>query len=550
MNQKTKNLKSMIAMTLTIIMVVSMLSTLSAVTATDDLPFLTLKPSTNVDLTYPAYLEEGSTFTVQVNIANVKNLWGLNFDLTWNPDVITITRVQKGDFLISGGVTDIYMAPTFDHVNGRFGGNFAQTLMEYEGVSGEGTLAIVTFTVKDFGTCNIALTNVLLFDDTPFNPQPMAYAPLPSIRVNNPTPPASAPTAAFTVTADVSISGQYITIPSSASSANIELDASISGAGYDGTNTVPITSYSWVIHSVNGRFSDIIADTQKITLNNVEPDVLEITLTVKALTGKAVDPPGYVNTAQISRTYTIIQAASSGIDIFTQNGGIGPNAPGGIFGPQQQVAATARVIYNGAPVAQKDVIFTVYTNNGAEYAYDVVRTDAKGEATFYFRLITNDGQLDASFGANWLIVASVDISEVVYSDTCRFEFNYLANIKDVTVSPSTVIRGQDTVTITANIDNKANVDGIVTFTLVDACNVPIAATSTTISSGSVQITINIPNYAFVGQAKVNVNLLSAAPKDGGVPYCPQNGANVTFDSNGLFVSSIQNQPAQFLIGFI
>jgi hypothetical protein len=535
------------AMALTVIMVVSMLSTINFAAAAGPAT-LNLTSSTPLDLTYPANLPLKSTFTVQVNIANVENLWGLSFNLTWNPAVINATRVQKGPFLTSGGASDMQPPTVIDYDNGCFKSTFSHVLLEIASVSGEGLLATVTFEVIDFGSCDIVLKDVVLIG--PGDHPEIEYGPLPLLHVNNPTPPATAPVAAFTVATDVGISGQFITIPASASSANIELDASSSTAGYDGSNSVPITSYAWVIHSVNGLFSDITANTKVVNLVNIAPDVLDITLTVKALIDPTgVKPVGYVDTAQISRTYTIIQAASSGIDVFTQNGGVGPNAPGGIFGPQQQVIATAKVIFNGAPVAQKDVVFTVYTNNGAEYAYEVVRTNANGEATFSFRLPTNDVQLDTAFGANWLIIASVDISEIVYTDTCKFEFNYLANIQDVTVSPSTVIRGKDQVTITATIDNAANVNGIVTFTIVDSNNVPVAVASTSLSGSSVQVTLDIPNYAFAGQAKVNVNLISAYPSAGGVPYCPQNGAVVTFDSNGLFVSSVQNQPAQFIIGF-
>jgi len=543
MNQKTNKTKFMMAVTLTIFMVVSMLSGISYANAAGP-AVLGLNSSTPLDLTYPENLAIGSTFTVQVTVANIADLWGVNFDLTWNPDVVIVTRVQKGTFLTSEGAADMNPSTSIDNVNGHFPSKFSHVLLERTGVTGGGLLATITFTVQGFGTCDIALTDVKLLDSQ--NQAEITYASLPSLRVNNPTPPATAPTAAFTVTTDASISGQYITIPSGATRADMVFDASSSAAGYDGTQVVPITSYNWVIHSVHGLFSDITANTQKVTLTDVAPDELQITLTV---TAPATNPPaGYVDTAQTSRTYTIIQTASSGIDVYTQKGGVGPNAPSGMFGPQQQVIATAHVIFDGAPVAEKDVIFTVYTNTGAEYAFAVARTNANGDATFSFRLPTPDTQLETAFGANWGIVVSVDISEITYTDSLKFEFNYVANIKDVTVSPSTVVRGTGQVQITVNIDNSANVAGIVTFTIVDINNVPIAVATTTIAGSSVQVTLDIPNYAFVGQAKVNVNLLSEYPKAGGVPYCPQNGAAVTFDSNGLFVSSVQNQPAQFLIG--
>ncbi|MDR0492103.1 MAG: hypothetical protein LBH74_00470 [Nitrososphaerota archaeon] len=543
MNQKTKKTKSMMAVALTIFMVVSMLSGISYANAAGPAT-LTLVSSTPLDLTYPTTLQLGSTFTVQVNIANVEDLWGVNFDLTWNPDVVTVTKVQKGTFLTSEGAADMSPATAIDNVGGHFPSKFSHVLLERTGVTGGGLLTTITFEVQGFGNCDIALTDVKLLN--PQNQEMTYNTPLPSLHVNNPTPAATAPTAAFTVTTNASISGQYITLPSGATTTAIVLDASSSTPGYDGKQAVPITNYSWVIHSVNGLFSDITATTKNVTISDIAPDELQITLNV---TAPATNPPaGYVATAQTSRTYTIIQTASAGIDVYTQKGGVGPNAPGGKFGPQQQVVATAHVVFNGAPVAEKDVIFTVYTNSGAEYAYAVARTNTNGDATFSFRLPTPDTQLEIAFGANWAINAAVDISEITYTDSLKFEFNYIANIKNVTVSPSTVVRGTGQVQVTVNLDNSANVTGIVTFTVVDVNNVPIAVVTTTIAGSSVQVTLDIPNYAFVGQAKVNVNLLSAYPKAGGVPYCPQNGATVTFDSSGLFVSGVQNQPAQFAIG--
>ncbi len=554
MKSRNHKIKSTIAMTLALFMVVSMLSVVSPVLAAGNAT-LSLVPSTPINLTYPSTLPIGSTFTVQVNVADVQNLWGVNFGMTWNPAIVHVTKVQKGNFLTSNGDADASPATTIDNVAGTFPGGFSDVLLTSGSVSGSGTLATITFQVDGFGSGDITITSAKLLDPSTNHAEMLIDTTIPySVPMNNPTPPPSAPTAAFTASATpATVSGTYITIPSSATSTSIVLDASSSTAGFDGLHSVAVNGWSWTIHSVGGKFADITETTQTVTLNNVVADDLAVSLTVTA--SESNPPAGYVSTNQISRTYSVLQQAASGIDVITQQGGTGPNAPSGPFGPQQNIVTTATVIFNGAPVAQKDVVISVFTNNGTQYAYQTARTNGTGQCTVSFRLPTPDTKLDQMFGRNWTIIASVDVSEVIYTDSCKFEFNYLANIAAITVAPGTVIRGTGQITIDATISNITNVQGaVVTFTVVDVNNVPIAAATVSpalTGSTAVEQTLSIPNYAFCGQAKIYVNVLSGYPaaSPAGVPYCPQNGAVVTFDSNGNFVSSIQNQPAQFIISY-
>lgn len=550
---KTLKTKSIIAMALALFMVVSMLSVAAPVKALGNAT-LSLVPSTPIDLTYPAVLPIGSTFTVQVNVGNAQNLWGVNFGMTWNPAVVQVTKVQKGNFLTSMGDADASPATTIDNVAGTFPGGFSDVLLTTGSVSGDGNLATVTFKVIGFGSGSITITSAKLLDPTPSHAQETIDTAIPySIHMNNPTPPPSAPTAAFTISATTAtVSGTYITIPSSASSTNIVLDASTSTGGFDGLVSVPVNGYSWTIHSVGGKFTDVTATTATVSLTNVVADDIVVSLTVTAT--EANPPTGYVSTSPVlQRTYSVLQAAASGIDVFTQQTGTGPGAFGGYFGPQQDIIANAAVIFNGAPVAQKDVVFAIYTNNGQQFAIQTARTNSSGMCTVDFRLPTLDTKLDASFGGNWTIITSVDVSQVIYSDYAKFNFNYLANIAGVTALPSTVVRGAGQITIDATVTNSINLPGtVVTFTVVDVNNVPIASTSVTpalTGSTLVEAKLAIPNYAFCGQAKIYVNVLSSNPaaNPAGVPYCPQNGAVVTFDSNGLYVSSVQNQPQQFIV---
>lgn len=542
--------KSVIALALVIFMVVPMLLAAAPVKAAGNAT-LSLVPSTNINLIYPNTLP--STFTVQVNIANGQSVWGVNVGLSWNPAVIKETACVKGTYLSSVD-SDASPAPVVDNTAGTV--TFSDVLLSTASANGAGTLFTVTFQEVGFGTGSITIASAKLLDPTTsHNIEPMDTVIPYSIPLNNPTPPPKAPVAAYaiSVASPATLNGQYINIPSTASSATITLDASTSSAGFDGLVNVPINGYSWTIHSVGNKFADMHPTTATVTLTSVVADDITVSLTVSAT--ETSPPPAYtVNTNTIGPvTYHILQAAASGIDVVTQNGGTGPGAVGGYFGPQQNVVATATVIFNGAPVAAKLVNFEVTDNNGNQYAFLTASTNEQGIASVSFRLPTIDTGVEQGFGSNWKIVATVDVSEVQYADICPFSFTYLANIVSVQTSPSTsIVRGTGTVTITATISSLVAISNVqVTFTAVDSNNVPIACADvvSNIAVGNNNIgagAMHIPNWAFTGAAKIYVNILTPL----GLPYCPQNGEVITYNpTTGAFVSAIQNQPAQFTISF-
>lgn len=536
--------KSMIAIALALFMVVPMLLAAVPVKAAGNAT-LSLVPSTNINLTYPNTLP--STFTVQCNIANGQSVWGVNVGISWNPAIIKETACVKGTYLSSVD-SDASPAPVVDNTAGTL--TFSDVLLSTASANGAGTLFTVTFQSIGFGTGSISINSVQLRDPTSAHANEAIDTVLPyNIPLNNPLPPPKAPVAAYvlSVASPATLNGQYINIPSTASSATITLDASSSTGGFDGSVTVPINGYSWTI--TQGTTSTPYTG-QTLTLAGVSAGDITISLTVSAT--ETNPPPAYtVNTNTIGpNTYHVLQAAASGIDVQTQNGGSGPGAAGGYFGPQQDVIASATVIFNGAPVAQKLVNFEVTDNNGVAYAFETASTNEQGVATVDFRLPTIDTGVEKGFGSNWQIVATVDVSQVQYVDTCKFTFEYLVNIGSVTTSPTSVVRGTGTVTISATITGIVATAGTqVTFTIVDTNNVPIACADVVVSSlgvGNTVVaagTIHIPNYAFVGQAKIYINALTPL----GLPYCPQNGEVVTYDSNGHYTGATQNQAAQFAV---
>jgi len=106
----------------------------------------------------------GETFTVNVKIANVKDLWDYEFRLRWDPALLDVTRVTEGSFLNAEGYYDTFFVkkedfPSIGHLY------VVSTLMApARGTSGDGTLAIVEFQVLDAGNCTLDLYGTLLHD--------------------------------------------------------------------------------------------------------------------------------------------------------------------------------------------------------------------------------------------------------------------------------------------------------------------------------------------------------------------------------------------------
>lgn len=104
----------------------------------------------------------GSTIDLDIRIAGVTDLFGYNFSLLFNPAYLQATGAGEGAFLGSdGGATD-------------FGGGDASTpgLLSYVfgtkfgsgGVSGDGSLAHLSFKVIGAGTSTLSFTDTLFLN--------------------------------------------------------------------------------------------------------------------------------------------------------------------------------------------------------------------------------------------------------------------------------------------------------------------------------------------------------------------------------------------------
>ena len=106
-------------------------------------------------------LHAGETFTLDLNAADVYDLAGWQFDITFDPSVLEVLEVKEGEFLKTGGGTTFFQKGSIDNATGKITKLSSARLSEV-GVSGTGTLLSVTFTAKAGGETRLSVHNVQL----------------------------------------------------------------------------------------------------------------------------------------------------------------------------------------------------------------------------------------------------------------------------------------------------------------------------------------------------------------------------------------------------
>jgi hypothetical protein len=121
-------------------------------------PILSIEPSSQ-------QVQSGQSFSLDVLISNVADLYAFQFDLAFNPLVLSATGVAEGSFLPSGGTT-AFIAGTIDNSAGTISGIADSLIGPIPGVSGTGSLAIIDVHALSPGTSPIILSNVVLLDSS------------------------------------------------------------------------------------------------------------------------------------------------------------------------------------------------------------------------------------------------------------------------------------------------------------------------------------------------------------------------------------------------
>jgi general secretion pathway protein D len=125
------------------------------------LPGLALS-DTVVRVSSPATVSQGDTFTVDVDIAGVTDLFAYQLDLNFNPSILQATgTITEGSFFQSGGG---FVPGTIDNTLGSITSNADTLLGPGPGLDGGGTLIEFQFLAVAGGTSKFDLADIFLLD--------------------------------------------------------------------------------------------------------------------------------------------------------------------------------------------------------------------------------------------------------------------------------------------------------------------------------------------------------------------------------------------------
>jgi hypothetical protein len=126
-------------------------------------PIVSIQPSAST-------VSPGDLLTLEIDIADVSDLFAFQFDVAFDPTVLVSGDVTEGAFLPAGGTT-LFIPGAVDNVAGSITGT-ANALFGLAGVNGSGPLAQIALNALAVGTSPITLSNVILVDsslnDIPF----------------------------------------------------------------------------------------------------------------------------------------------------------------------------------------------------------------------------------------------------------------------------------------------------------------------------------------------------------------------------------------------
>lgn len=105
----------------------------------------------------------GDTFSLDVFITNVTDLYGYQFDVSFDPGVLSAQAITEGSFLTTGGST-FFITGLIDNPVGLISFTANTLLGPDPGVTGSGALALVEFSAIGTGTSFVNLSNVVLLD--------------------------------------------------------------------------------------------------------------------------------------------------------------------------------------------------------------------------------------------------------------------------------------------------------------------------------------------------------------------------------------------------
>lgn len=113
----------------------------------------------------PGAVSPGSAFTATVVVVPSAAIAGMQFDLAFNPSLVSVTSVQEGPLLNQGGASTFFNPGIIDNEDGTITGVFGAIISPGSSVSVQGTFATITLTARSAsGNCPLSLSNVVVGD--------------------------------------------------------------------------------------------------------------------------------------------------------------------------------------------------------------------------------------------------------------------------------------------------------------------------------------------------------------------------------------------------
>jgi hypothetical protein len=126
-----------------------------------NLPTMIIEPSSIIDPT----LTINSTFTIHVKLIQIEELYSWSANITWDPTILEVTRIDEGDLLSQGGT---YQTTFNSEPNNQQGYALVNCTLEGEpqtaSANGTGILFYITFKVKAGGETKFQLKDTKLFN--------------------------------------------------------------------------------------------------------------------------------------------------------------------------------------------------------------------------------------------------------------------------------------------------------------------------------------------------------------------------------------------------
>lgn len=120
--------------------------------------------TTSVSVSAPSStVSPGAAFSAAVAVAPATAIAGMQFDLAFNPDLVSVTGIQEGNLFNQAGASTFFNAGAVDNNAGTVTGVFGAITSPGQTVSAQGTFATIAFTAKNVtGDCPLSLSNVIV----------------------------------------------------------------------------------------------------------------------------------------------------------------------------------------------------------------------------------------------------------------------------------------------------------------------------------------------------------------------------------------------------